>query len=81
MGSKGPDGYQWPINYLFPVSDDIMLTWSGQWELNAWPNTVILGVLILATIYITRRRTVSPLEVISVRLDKEAHAMIKRYIR
>ena len=35
IGSRGPDGYQWPIPYLLPVSDAWQLRWSGQWPLNA----------------------------------------------
>src|SRR5262249_49674818 len=34
LGSRGPDGYQWPISYLKPFSDRFQLTWSGQWALN-----------------------------------------------
>ena len=45
-GSKGPDGSQWPIPYLEPFSDAIQWAWSGQWELNAWPN-VTLTLLLL----------------------------------
>lgn len=78
-GSKGSDGYQWPISYLYPFSDHLTLSWSAQWELAAWPNDVILGVLIIACVGITRYRGVSPLEVFSVRLDNEAHAMVRRY--
>ncbi|WP_333608320.1 metal-dependent hydrolase [Arsukibacterium sp.] len=80
IGSKGADGYQWPINYLYPFSNQLMLTWPGQWQLNAWPNMVIFSTLMLAAIWITRYSGSSPLEVISVRLDKEAHAMVKRYL-
>jgi inner membrane protein len=38
LGSRGPDGYQWPIPYLLPFSSSIQWTWHGQWALNAWPN-------------------------------------------
>lgn len=41
LGSRGPDGYQWPIPYLAPFSTKLQLTWSGQWGLNAWPNVAI----------------------------------------
>ena len=46
VGSRGPDGYQWPIPYFFPFSADWTLSWDGQWELNAWPN--ILVTLLIA---------------------------------
>src|SRR5215510_1891658 len=35
LGSRGPDGDQWPIPYLVPFSSRLNLTWSGQWVLNA----------------------------------------------
>src|SRR3954453_6299709 len=37
LGSRGPDGYQWPIPYLKPFSG-FEISWRGQWALNAWPN-------------------------------------------
>ena len=41
VGSRGPDGYVWPIPYLFPFSERWIWTWQGQWGLNAWPNIAI----------------------------------------
>jgi inner membrane protein len=38
LGSRGPDGYQWPIPYLQPFSSALQWSWRGQWGLNAWPN-------------------------------------------
>ena len=63
-GSKGPYGYPWPIPYLLPFSDKWNLTWSGQWELNAWPNIVITEILLLVTILLARRKGYSPLDLI-----------------
>jgi len=46
LGSRGPDGYQWPIPYLAPFSTAGQILWSGQWGLNAWPNFLItIGLL------------------------------------
>jgi hypothetical protein len=46
LGSRGPDGEQWPIPYLAPFSSAVNLTWRGQWALNAWPNFALtLAVL------------------------------------
>jgi hypothetical protein len=56
VGSRGPDGYQWPIPYLFPFSDRWNLVWTGQWELNAWPNILTTLILMVATIYIFRKK-------------------------
>ena len=69
VGARGPDGDQWPIPYLLPFSNAWQLTWSGQWALNAWPNFVITGTLIVATIMLARRRGFSPLEMFSRKLD------------
>jgi len=52
LGSRGPDGDQWPIPYLAPFSSRLNLTWSGQWALNAWPNFVITVALLGMTLYL-----------------------------
>jgi hypothetical protein len=57
VGSRGPDGYQWPINYLYPFSERLELVWAGQWELYAWPNILITGFFLSATIYIAWRKS------------------------
>ena len=70
LGSRGPDGYQWPIPYLRPFSSTLQLTWQGQWQLNAWPNIAITAVLLGTTLWLARRRGFSPLEMISAKLDR-----------
>lgn len=50
LGSRGPDGDQWPIPYLAPFTSAVNLTWRGQWALNAWPNFVITVVLLGMTL-------------------------------
>jgi hypothetical protein len=69
VGSRGPDKYQWPIPYLFPFSDKWKLIWTGQWELNAWPNVLITTLLLAATIYIAWKKGCSPLEMVSKKAD------------
>lgn len=69
MGSRGPDGYQWPIPYLKPFSDALQLSWAGQWRLDAWQNIVITLVLLTVTLWLAWRRGFSPLEMISDRAD------------
>ena len=69
VGARGPDDDQWPIPYLLPFSNAWQLTWSGQWALNAWPNFVITGTLIVATIMLARRHGFSPLEIFSRKSD------------
>ena len=70
VGSKGPDGYQWPIPYLYPFSNDWQWTWSGQWEVNAWPNLALTVVLLGVFLWQTRRLGYSPLFLISARADQ-----------
>ena len=68
-GSMGPDGYQWPVPYLLPFSDAWQLVWSGQWELNAWPNFAITFVAGLIMFYIAWKRGISPLEFVSIKAN------------
>jgi hypothetical protein len=78
VGSRGPDGYQWPISYLFPFSTAWRLTWSGQWALNAWPN-ILLTLLVLAfTLYLALKRGRSPLEIVSPGADRALVAKLRR---
>ena len=70
IGSRGPDGYQWPIPYVFPFSNNWTFTWQGQWELNAWPNFLITLIILGLAAYLTWKRGRSPLDVISKRADQ-----------
>ena len=68
IGSRGPDGYQWPIPYLTPFSD-FTLSWNGQWALNAWPNIAITIALLAATFTLAWSRGYSPVGLFSARAD------------
>ncbi|MFZ5569784.1 MAG: metal-dependent hydrolase [Thermodesulfobacteriota bacterium] len=70
VGSRGPDGYQWPIPFLLPFSDAWQLTWTGQWTLNAWPNFLVTGILFGITAYLAWKRGISPISLLSPRLDR-----------
>jgi inner membrane protein len=69
IGSRGPDGYQWPIPYLLPYSSSVQWAWEGQWALNSWQNMAITAVAIGATMILARRRGYSPLELVSGKID------------
>jgi inner membrane protein len=69
MGSRGPEGYPWPIPYFAPFSRACDLTWRGQWALNAWPNFAITIALLLTTFYLAWARGFSPLEMVSLKVD------------
>lgn len=78
IGSRGPDGYQWPIPYLLPFSGELELTWSGQWGLNAWPNILFTALLMMTVLYLAWRRGYSPLEMVSQRVDERFVASLRR---
>ena len=78
VGSRGPDDYQWPIPYLFPFSDRWQLIWTGQWELNAWPNVLITILLLAATIYIAWKKGSSPLEMVSKKADAAFVSILRK---
>ena len=68
IGSRGVDGYQWPIWYWVPFSMREW-TWTGQWELSSWPNRVIGVTLFLITLVLAWRRGFSPVEMFSQKWD------------
>ena len=70
LGSKGPDGYQWPIPYLLPFSDVWQWIWVDQWHLNAWPNYAITIFTLLLTLFFAWKNGVSPLEIVSIKANK-----------
>jgi hypothetical protein len=69
LGSRGPDGYGWPIPYLSPFTSHWQWSWSGQWQLNAWPNFVITLALIIGAIGMALRYGRTPVELFSERTD------------
>jgi len=81
IGSKGPDGYHWPVYYLYPFDSKFELTWKYQWELNAWQNQVIMIILLLMCLYYAYSKKITFLEVFSQSLDKEAFKMYKKYVK
>jgi inner membrane protein len=82
LGSRGPDGGQWPIPYLAPFSSVPALSWRGQWSLNAWPNFLVTLVLLGVTLYLARRRGFSPLEMVSERAERAfVSALRSRFAR
>jgi inner membrane protein len=62
---------------LSPFSDRWKLIWTGQWELNAWPNVLITTLLLAATLYIARKKGCSPLEMVSKRADSAFVSILK----
>ncbi|WP_417909483.1 metal-dependent hydrolase [Candidatus Electronema sp. PJ] len=77
LGSRGPDGYQWPIPYLLPFSKAWSWTWQGQWALNAWPNLLITLLAMGLTCYLAWLRAYSPLGLISRKIDEQFVAALR----
>jgi membrane-bound metal-dependent hydrolase YbcI (DUF457 family) len=80
LGSRGPDGYQWPIPYFMPFSRACELSWRGQWALNAWPNFAITIALLLTTLYLAWSRGFSPLEMVSLKADAALVGVLRKRI-
>jgi len=77
IGSRGPDGYQWPIPYLTPFSA-WGWTWDGQWPLNAWQNTVITALALGLSLVLAVRRGRWLTELLSVRWDAAVVEVLRR---
>jgi inner membrane protein len=69
LGSRGPDGYQWPIPYFHPFFPGLMLSWSGQWELSGWQNSAIGVAAFVAALVLARYRGVTFFELVSLRFE------------
>jgi inner membrane protein len=78
LGSRGPDGGQWPIPYLMPFSHAWQLSVGWQWGLNAWPNFAITAVLLGLTLYAAWARGYSPVGLFSTRADQAIVATLRR---
>jgi hypothetical protein len=81
VGSRGPDGFLWPIPYLQPFTSRSTWSWSGQWQLNAWPNILLTLVLLAVTIWIAVVRGVSPVFLFSRNGDQSVVAALRQRFR
>lgn len=80
VGSRGGDGYTWPMSYGFPFTDSLQLSWSGQWELDAWPNVAITAAAIALTLVLAARRGFGPLEVVWPAGDRALVAVARGWL-
>lgn len=78
VGSRGPDGWSWPIPYLLPFSPTPELSVSWQWALDAWPNLALTGALLALALGLARWRGASPVEILSLRADRAVVEAIRR---
>ena len=70
IGSKGPDGYQWPIDFFYPFYRGFELTWSGQWEVNANQNIATTVAFLFLAFKQARDLGFSPLWYFSEKADQ-----------
>jgi hypothetical protein len=80
VGARGPEGYQWPIPYLYPFSEALNFTWEGQWALNAWPNFVITAGAIAVVFFMGWKKGATPLEMISPKANRALVEAIRRRV-
>jgi len=78
VGSRGPDGFIWPVPYLQPFTSQLTWSWGGQWQLNAWPNLALTLFLLAITIWIAVVRGVSPVFLFSVKADAVVVEALRR---
>jgi inner membrane protein len=79
VGSRGPDGFNWPIPYLYPLSHRWVWTWEGQWALNAWPNIVLTVGLLGVTLWLAVRRGFSPVDIFSPVADRSVISALRKW--
>jgi inner membrane protein len=77
VGSRGPDGFGWPIPYLLPFTDHGAWIWHGQWALNAWPNLLLTVTLLALTLWLAIVRGFSPIEMFSREADRAVVAALR----
>jgi inner membrane protein len=79
IGSRSPDGYQWPIGYLQPFSSRTQLIWQNQWSLNSWQNISITFAMVIFTLWLAGRTGSSPLELVSPNANYRFIEVIRRW--
>ena len=77
LGSRGPDGYNWPIPYFELFSSRVQMAWSGQWALRAWQNIVVTLALLVWTMVRAVQIGRSPVEIFSPSADKKVVAALR----
>ncbi|OGT85062.1 MAG: hypothetical protein A3H91_11205 [Gammaproteobacteria bacterium RIFCSPLOWO2_02_FULL_61_13] len=82
VGSRGSNPLDiWAIPYLSPLSNDMILTWDGQWPLTSWQNTVLTMVLMFVAAAMSVRRGYSPVCLFSQNADEAFVATLRQRFR
>ncbi len=80
IGSRGPSPSDlWPIYYLAPWTKTPMWVWSGQWQLDGWPNRLISVVLMFACLVLPLRLGHSVVGVFNRRADRVFVQVLRRW--
>jgi hypothetical protein len=80
LGSRGPDGEQWPIPYLAPFSSAVNLTWRGQWGSERVAKFCAHAGSVGMTLYLAWSRGYSFLELFYPRADREFVMTLRRRV-
>ncbi len=79
MGSRGPSAEDlWSIFYFAPMSTAFPVTWAAQWPLNAWQNLFFTAALLGGTVWVAIRRGISPVSLLSDRVDALVVSALRR---
>jgi inner membrane protein len=82
LGSRGGDPEDiWPIPYLSPFSNALTISWSGQWELVSWQNTLITATLLAIAAFMAMRGGYSPVSLFSRKADAAVVAALRARFR
>jgi hypothetical protein len=91
FGSAGPGGSVWPLPYLFPLvggwNPEGVFVGPGwywnfhQWELNAWPNTLVFLLALAGWVYIAVRLDRTFFEFLWPRMDQELCRTLRKWCR
>jgi hypothetical protein len=78
IGSRGPDGHQWPVPYMAPFDGSFQLVVPWQWALDAWPNILITLILLGLTIYWAWAKGLSPVSLVSPKADQSFVSTLRK---
>ncbi|MEW6027365.1 MAG: metal-dependent hydrolase [Planctomycetota bacterium] len=81
LGGRGPEGFQWPIPYLYPFSPASQITWQYQWPLDSWQNLAITVAMLAMVFIVAWKKGLSPLEVFSNKADELFVRTVQKYKR
>ncbi len=77
VGSAGPEGSIWPVPYFQPFSAvELQVAW--QWPLASLQNVALTVALLVAQVFVARRRGRTIVEALSPRADAAVMEVIRR---